>query len=198
MAALFNQHADTFDHHLTVDLGYRVPQLLHEAVKNVQPGPFDSALDLGCGTGLCGVVFKPDVKAIIGVDISPAMIEKARERNLYDRLEVAEVLKSLQEWPGVFDLVLAGDVFCYLGDLFNVFVATRNALRPGGLLAFSVELSKETGWKLTPSRRYVHGEGYVLETLTKSGLTIKSIQTQILRQDAGKDVAGLIVVASGE
>ena len=196
MAALFNQHAETFDQHLTVDLEYRVPELLHAAVKRIRPGPFESALDLGCGTGLCGVLFRPDVKAIIGVDLSPAMIEKARQRNLYDRLEVADVLKSLQEWPGAFDLVLAGDVFCYLGDLLNVFTAARLALRPSGVLAFSVELSKEAGWKLTPSRRYVHGEGYVLETATKAALKLQSVQTQVLRRDGGKEVAGLIVVAS--
>jgi predicted TPR repeat methyltransferase len=198
MAALFDRHADTFDKHLLQDLGYRVPKLLHEAVMSVHKGPFDSALDLGCGTGLCGVVFRPDVRALIGVDLSPAMIEKARERNLYDKLDVADVLKSLQEWPSSFDLLLAGDVFCYLGDLSNIFASARSALRSDGLLAFSVELSKEAGWKLSPSRRYLHGEGYILDTATKTGLKIKSIQTQILRQDAGKDVAGLIVVASGE
>jgi predicted TPR repeat methyltransferase len=196
MAALFDRHAESFDHHLVQELGYRVPKLLHDAVTSVRPGPFDSALDLGCGTGLCGVVFRPDVKAIIGVDLSPAMIEKARERNLYDRLEVADVLKTLQEWPGAFDLLLAGDVFCYLGDLSNVFASGRLALRPGGLLAFSVELSKNGGWSLTPSRRYVHGEGYILETVTKVGLKLQSVQTQVLRNDAGKEVAGLIVVAS--
>jgi predicted TPR repeat methyltransferase len=39
-------------------------------------------LDLGCGTGLAGAVFRPFVERLVGVDLSPAMIARRDEKNL--------------------------------------------------------------------------------------------------------------------
>ena len=48
-------------------------------------------LDLGCGTGLAGLAFQPLAARLDGVDLSPAMIEKARARGIYDHLDVADL-----------------------------------------------------------------------------------------------------------
>ena len=50
---------------------------------------FGTMLDLGCGTGLAGVAFRPHVDWLVGVDLSPKMIEEARRKALYDGHPVA-------------------------------------------------------------------------------------------------------------
>src|SRR3954464_8618690 len=67
---LFDQHAPEFDKALVERLDYRGPQLLLEAVQGHvgQPLKLGSVLDLGCGTGLSGAVFRPYCDWRVGVD----------------------------------------------------------------------------------------------------------------------------------
>ena len=66
-----------------------------------------SVLDLGCGTGLCGVQFRDWARTLTGVDLSPNMLAKARERGLYDELLQGDAVVAMRERPGRFDLVVA-------------------------------------------------------------------------------------------
>ena len=68
------------------------PQRIEDGIKAVigERGELN-VLDLGCGSGLAGVMIKPRAADLTGVDLSPEMIELARARNIYDRLEVAEI-----------------------------------------------------------------------------------------------------------
>jgi len=194
VGALFDRHAGTFDEHLTRQLHYRAPQLLLDAVNAAGPGQNLSILDLGCGTGLCGALFRPMAANLIGVDLSPGMLAVARQRNLYDRLDESDIIVALRGAVASFDLVLAGDVLCYLGDLTEVFQAAFAALHPGGLFAFSLESQEGENWTLKPSRRYAHGESYVRDLATHEGFEMVTLQHAVLRTDQEKDVGGMIVV----
>ncbi|MBV9078648.1 MAG: methyltransferase domain-containing protein, partial [Methylobacteriaceae bacterium] len=114
--ALFDEYATRFDRHLTRSLGYRAPELLHDAVRRVlsrEPRDFRfrCVLDLGCGTGLAGEAFRPNAARLVGIDLSPAMVRKAEEKRIYDALHVADLLDWLREaGPGSADLVVAADV----------------------------------------------------------------------------------------
>src|ERR1700751_4799846 len=60
---LFDQYAGRYDAALTEHLHYRGPVLLREAVRSTlerlgRPVRFASLLDLGCGTGLAGQIFR--------------------------------------------------------------------------------------------------------------------------------------------
>ena len=94
---LFDQHAPEFDQALVERLDYRGPELLLGAVRAVAGTTprFGSVLDLGCGTGLAGAAFRPFCDWLVGVDISPGMIEQARGKGLYDRLVVGDLLEFL-------------------------------------------------------------------------------------------------------
>ena len=62
--------------------------------------------------GLGGAAFRPNCDWLVGVDISPGMIEQARAKGLYDRLEVSDLLEFLAAEVGAsHHLVLAADVF---------------------------------------------------------------------------------------
>ena len=121
-------------------------------------------LDLGCGTGLVGTAFRAQVDHLTGVDLAAGMIEQARRRSLYDRLETAELTAFLAAEVVAgrrYDLVLAADVLVYVRDLSPVVDAVRRVLAPRGLFAFTVETHAGEGVLLRESLRYAHGAACV-------------------------------------
>src|SRR5215813_4849759 len=141
---LFDQHAPDFDTTMLERLDYRGPQLLLRAVQSVagERLRIGSMLDLGCGTGLGGAAFRPYVDWLVGVDLSPAMITKAREKGLYDRLAVDDLRRFLDaeaDAHALYHLVLAADVLVYVNDLAPVAASAARVLAPAGALAFTVE-----------------------------------------------------------
>ncbi len=97
---LFDQYAAKFDRHLVGTLSYRGPQILCAALERAAPGRlFADVLDLGCGAGLFAQHFRDKARKMTGVDLSPAMIEQARSKNLYDRLAVADLVEFLRGEP---------------------------------------------------------------------------------------------------
>ncbi|MEQ1939683.1 methyltransferase [Mesorhizobium sp. CN5-321] len=194
--ALFDRYADKFDASLVDKLGYRVPGLLFDALQAQAARRFRLALDLGCGTGLMGERLRPVSERLEGIDISAAMLRKARAKRLYDRLEKVD-LQDFRHAGDAPDLVTAADVFLYVGDLAGVAAAVSRLLAPGGLFAFSVEkLAEGEEYALQPSRRYAHAEGYLRRVLGGAGLEVLSLQEHNIRHDRRQPVAGLIVVAA--
>ena len=96
-------------------------------------------LDLGCGTGLAGAAFRSRAAYLSGVDLSPAMIEKARARDIYDALAVGDLETALAQEGPAFDLILAADTLVYLGDLAPVFGVIATHLSPDGYFLFTAE-----------------------------------------------------------
>jgi predicted TPR repeat methyltransferase len=112
---LFDQYAPRFDRALA-DLSYSAPEKLREAVTKYGLR-FGTMLDLGCGTGLAGAAFRPHVDWLIGVDLSPKMIEEAHRKGVYDRLVVNDVVAFLAgESEQSAQLIIAADVFAYIAD----------------------------------------------------------------------------------
>ena len=195
--ALFDQYAPKFDHALVETLGYRVPELLFDAIIASAPVKrFGLALDLGCGTGLMGERLRPICERLEGFDISAEMLKKARAKGIYDRLEKADLQTFSYTGPRA-DLVVAADVFMYVGALDAIFARVADMLAPGGLFAFSVErLAGGDGFALQPSRRYAHAEAYVCAVLDRTELKLHLLAGATIRQDRREPVAGLIVVAA--
>ena len=200
--ALFDGYAPGFDKALTEDLGYRAPELLFGAVQAVHAGArmkFGSVLDLGCGTGLGALPFRPFSDWMVGVDLSAAMIAQARAKGLYDRLIESEVLTFLAGEAKIgarYHLVLAADVFMYFDDLAPVLNASAQTLAPSGQLAFSVETHDGDGVLLRETLRYAHGEAHVQRAMAAAGLKPVSLASASTRTEKGVPVPGLIVLAT--
>jgi predicted TPR repeat methyltransferase len=200
---LFDQYAARYDTALTEHLAYCAPQALHDAVAAVMSAAgramrFGSMLDLGCGTGLAGAVFRPCGDWLVGVDLSPAMVAQAATKGLYDRLVAGELENFLAEEAAnaaKYHLVLAADVFVYLNDLAPAAAAIARVLAPGGVVAFTVETHAGDGVKLLPTLRYAHNEGYVRSTLGAAGLAVAHLAETSVRSEKGVPVDSLVVVA---
>jgi predicted TPR repeat methyltransferase len=210
---LFDSYADDFAGHLVQGLNYHGHERLVARLSQRHPARFASVLEVGCGTGLCGALIRPLADRLHGLDISGAMVEKARLANIYDGLTHADALDFLRSAANdaaaqKFDLILAADVFNYVGELQPIFAASRAAMQPGGTLCFTVELlsgqsvenaesaGSATDMQLLPSLRYAHSEAYVRRAAEASGLAVDEIVPAPIREDQGVPIAGLLVFLS--
>jgi predicted TPR repeat methyltransferase len=196
---VFDEMADSYDAHLVENLDYRGPGLLMEALSTALPPPAAAldVLDAGCGTGLCGPPLRPYARHLTGVDLAPAMLARAAGRKAYDDLINAELTAFLGRQPQAYDLICSADTLCYFGALEPVFEAAAKALKPGGVLAFSLEDAgdQSSGWQLNPPGRYSHSRSYVEGALGKAGLTVHSFSSVVLRTEGKQPVAGYLVLA---
>ena len=198
--ALFDQYAPQFEQALVERLGYRVPEMLDELVRQEMAllgiDHFARALDLGCGTGLMGRHLRGKADYLEGIDVSAAMIAETARKGIYDSLQKAELVAALNGRRADADLVTAADVFIYCGALSPVLAALVPAMRPGGLAAFSLEAHDGPEPQfLRPSLRYAHGVDATRDALVVAGLEILRFETAVLRFDRGVPVTGLLVVA---
>jgi predicted TPR repeat methyltransferase len=192
---LFDNYADTFDRHLVQGLNYRAPQLLFDAVTNAGVTVAPDIADLGCGTGLTGVLFKPMARTLVGVDLSSRMINQARERKIYDELHVGELTTFLSVRANNFDLAVAADVLNYFGDLRPVLAGAAQAIRVGGTMAFTLEKHEgDRDYVLERTRRFAHSIRYVRSLLRETGWAEISAREEVLRTESKQDVAGWVTV----
>lgn len=194
--ALFDDYAPRFENSLRDRLAYRGPELLFEAVRPHLPNMLRplSVLDLGCGTGLVGEVFGGYVDAIDGIDLSPRMINRARPKGIYRTLIAGDITEIPAEIGQDYSLVIAADVLNYLGDLAPALRAARARMRPGALMAFSLEHGEAFPFDLGPGQRFRHHQRAVTEWLPECGFSVVSDAPGVLRQEKGKPVEGRIMV----
>jgi predicted TPR repeat methyltransferase len=193
---LFDQHAPEFEEALRNRLSYSGPEQICAAVTS-RRRHFVSMLDLGCGTGLAGVTFRSCVDQLTGVDISDGMVAQARTKRIYDRLVVSELEAfMLSEAAASFELIVAADVFVYLGDLTPIAAAAARVLAPDGLLAFTVETHSGNNVALQPTLRFAHGEHHVRGALAAAGLQTVTLTSVSTRTEKGEPVPGLLAIAA--
>ena len=160
-----------------------------------RPCAFAAGLDLGCGTGLAGVLFRDRVEKLDGVDLSPAMLAKAAALGLYARLEEAELGSALAAAaPASFDLIIAADTLCYVADLAPVFAEARRVLAPGGLFAFTLETHDGDGVLLRDTLRYAHAAALARDLAATAGLAVVLLDEASTRSEKGVPVPGLVCV----
>lgn len=198
---VFDRFAETFDQQLT-QLQYHGPELIAAALSEHLGLPRGDllVLDAGCGTGLCGPVLRPYARRLTGVDLSSRMLDQARQRQLYDALEAAELTSYLQAHRSGWDVIVACDTFNYFGDLGTLLSAAALALQGGGTLIFTLEHDALTasgpGFRLNPTGRYSHTQDYLRSVLVEAPLVLRSLLEVTLRWEGAQPVAGLLVTAT--
>jgi predicted TPR repeat methyltransferase len=197
---VFERFARKYDQTLA-QLGNRGPEAVAAMLEQLAP-PAQRKLDVldaGCGTGLCGELLRPYARRLHGVDLSPAMLAKARAKKAYDALSRGDLatLGTLPEGP--FDLIVSSDVLVYFGDLGGVLANFAHLLRPGGWVVLTVEdagAPLATGWVLSPSGRHKHSLGYLDATLRKVGFAAPKLTHGFdLRHEFGAPIRGLGLAA---
>ncbi len=199
VTALFDDYAPRFDDKLRGVLAYRAPELLADVAREALGERRElEVLDLGCGTGLAGPLLRPLARRLTGVDLSAGMLERARERGVYDELLTGEITRVLGELTGAYGLIAAADVLTYFGALEPVFEGVARRLAPGGVFAFTVEKGTEPGYRLASTARYVHHADYLRECARGAGLRPAVWREGVLRTESREPVHGHVVALALE
>jgi predicted TPR repeat methyltransferase/Flp pilus assembly protein TadD len=201
LKTIFDQFAADFDTTLA-GLEYQVPTYIADLIKEVYCRPIGKPtnwLDLGCGTGLCAQAVKPLLAwcRLDGVDLSAQMLHQAAEKKIYDKLYQSEIVAYLDTTQNRYQLMTAGDVLTYFGELHEVFDSAARVLTDNGLFVFSISENAQNkeNYYLTPSGRFVHAQNYLINALKKSGFSIEKSERQPLRNEGDRVVYGWIVAA---
>lgn len=199
--SLFDGYAERFDVHLVRGLQYDSPKRVADIIRELHPDMRFNLLDLACGTGLLGVYLGPINGYMIGVDLSPKMIEQAARHGLYARFHNVNVLDALRETPGDhYEVITCLDALIYVGDLHPVVPNAFCILKNGGHFITTYERAMEDEAAdmvlREKSNRYAHKESFVVKLHKDSGFEdVRVIDLPQLRSEAGQPLPGFIVVA---
>jgi len=157
---------------------YDTPQLIFNEVSRLRQGNFNRVLDLGCGTGLSGELFRKDSKYLCGVDLSSEMMELALQRKIYDDLIEMDILNYLNTCqPKSYDIIIASSVFIYFGKLDQLFLQINKILNDDGILCFDLNLNENSenfSIFTLNGMQFKHGKNYVLNCAHQAALIHKN------------------------
>ena len=108
------------------------PQMLEE----LQREPFEDVLDVGCGTGAVLELLNGEYpnKRLVGLDLTPGMIDVARAKQLDNVRFVVGDAEALPFGSQSFDAVLCSNSFHHYPHPEKFFSEAARVLRPGGRL----------------------------------------------------------------
>lgn len=200
VAAMFDNMADVYDMQQLRAARYRLPKDVADRIVQLHPDRKLNVLDLGCGTGLLGVMLQRIDGALVGVDASLKMMEKAAAHKVYAKFHHVNLLDALEATPeSLYEVITVLDVFTYIGDLSDAIPNASRVLTPGGHLFFSCELLPEDAdedWTLLSSGHYAQKRSYVHELCVDAGLDPVIIQELTLRHEGGHLITGILVEAT--
>ena len=194
---LFDQYAPAFERSLLGNLSYRAPRQLREAVESLisAEAKWARVLDIGCGTGLAGEVFRGRAAWLEGVDLSAGMVAVAGRKKLYDQLETAEAVGFLGDLADAsYDFAVAADVVIYMGDLAPLFTGVARILKPGALFALTTQRGEGEGYLLGGEHRFSHSVPYLRRIAAGAGLEVALLRDAVCRTEKGQDVPSLVCV----
>ena len=184
VAALFDGYAGHFEAELVETLAYQTPSALanimlaRSADKSLGRG-----LDLGCGTGLAGVALESHSGPMVGVDVSTAMLQKARDKGIYEALVHQDMVEFLTATDLAFDYFVALDVLPYVGDLTPLLSLIKSRNSRNATLAFSTEHRDSGTYFLEKTGRYTHSKAYIEALCEQFGYRMVHFETRQLRKE---------------
>lgn len=186
---LFDNYALYYEKHMTEGLNYAVPQKIAQVLHQLIPSlSIKKTLDLGCGTGLSGIILRELSTHLTGVDLSREMLEEAHKKAIYDELIEGDGLGFLKQNKTQFELIVAADVLPYFGELDNLFKAVKASLLPQGFFLFTHEITDKADWYLQTTARFAHNPRYIEVLAEQYALNIKHESTLIARKHHEKDL----------
>ena len=135
----YSRWADEYDHQMLDELGYTSPITIAQLLTDYLPRKDALIFDIGCGTGLtCVFLIQQGYQYLDGIDLSPDMVRVAGDRNIYQKLMVADVNQPLDIADESYDAAVSSGTFTHghvgpepLDEIFRI-------LKPGGILACTV------------------------------------------------------------
>lgn len=165
---LYADWAASYDSDFVREQGY----LLHLHVANlfVQSGGTGPVLDMGAGTGICGAALRDlETGPVDATDISPEMLDIAKQKDIYRRLFAADLLAGLPVSDQAYAGIVSSGTFTtgHVGPdgLDELLRITKH----GGLITISV------------NTQHFKNAGFAekLDTIKANGVDLTLIEVQI-------------------
>ncbi len=110
--SFYDQWAEQYDDQMEQKLGYVAPRLMAESLAAYVSDKSTPVLDVGCGTGLTSQYLSDlGFQLFDGIDITPRMLERARERGIYRSLIEADVTQPLDLESSSYEAIISSGTF---------------------------------------------------------------------------------------
>jgi len=143
--------------------------VIYDAVNSYQPGTqpdfylgvaeeigAETVVDLGCGTGIMTLQFASRGYRMIGVDPSAVMLEVASQKPGADVVQWVQGNAGQLGTPGADLAIMSGHVAQFIlkdAEWLETLAGLKEALRPGGYLAFESRDPRAQEWKHWTGRK---------------------------------------------
>jgi ubiquinone/menaquinone biosynthesis C-methylase UbiE len=212
VSTAFDSVAEIFEQTLENDITRGLRQKVYATVEQLIP-PGSRILDINCGIGIDAVALAERGYNVVGLDIAPKMIEKAKQRVERSGVTTAEFFvgsfEDLSPLTGqTFDLVLSnfGGLNC-VGSLDIVAEQVARVVRPNGffvamvmppiclweILAGLARLNFKLAFRRL--QKNVQATGFQGGTFTVSYFSPRTIAASFVKWFAVKQVRGLNIIS---
>ena len=138
VATVYDAWASTYESELAAEQ-YAGARSVAEVAARVISDANARILDVGCGTGLVGEhLAATGFSNVYGTDLSPGMLDEAREKGCYRELQQADLLQPIRLRSAPFDVVVSAGLFTLslLGP--DVLSRVLNLVRTGGMAVIGI------------------------------------------------------------
>jgi SAM-dependent methyltransferase len=153
-----------------------------------------TVLDLACGTGRIGAWLRSrGVANVDGVDLTPAMLEQARAKEIYRRLELRDCTDTGLP-PNGYDAIVQVLACEHLSSLEPLYLEARRLLKETGsfvligyhpyfmLRGVPTHFARENGENLA-IRQWVHLTSDHVKIALSAGFTLRQMEENVVDQD---------------
>jgi len=191
---LYHTRAGFWDETVVSERPYRGASMVAGALSRIRGAAISlDILDAGCGTGLVGVLIRPQARRLDGIDLSAHMLEKAAAKGIYDQLDQGDMVACMQGRRAAYDVVTSAATLIHFGDLRPVFCAAAIALRVGGLFIFTLFPHEGEGVVVNSYSCYSHSLAYVKEHAGAAGFAVELAEQDVHEYNGELPVMGWII-----
>ena len=179
--SLYNEWADSYDDYVKAH-HYSGPQeLVSNLLQLIRTFPVNNEtqikrelqgikiLDFGCGTGLVGEEIRKTnlICSVHGIDVSLNMINKALEKNCYNKIFYLNLLKNNLPDKLKYDYIVSSGVFVEGHVSFDIIHKLLKHLKSGGLLLLTVRESYKNQNIVSFNRNIIDNDKVMLKSIQK-------------------------------
>ena len=136
---LYKKWAQAYDEDFALSSNYLSPTKICSFFNEHARSSDTPILDVGAGTGLVGeCLYKTGRKKIIGIDISPEMLEQAKLKGCYSSLLSVDVTKKIPLKSNSVGAVVSAGTFTHGHVGPEAFDELLRVTKPGGLFVLSI------------------------------------------------------------
>jgi predicted TPR repeat methyltransferase len=167
LAERYDDWAESYDKELEEDYGWTIPQLMAEELSGFTPVNA-RILDAGAGTGLVGQFLGSlGYGNLVAMDLSSEMLNKAREKDVYQEFHQMDMGETLDFPDDSFDAVVCAGVLTFSHAPAKSLYEMVRVTKPGGHILYSLrtdayesmgfegiteELESRQKWKLVEKK----------------------------------------------